>query len=407
MNYDLVFEGGGAKGMAFVGAIQAFTAAGHTFDRLMGASAGAIAATLLAAGYTPSEVMEALGETRDGQPVFVGFLGASEPLTREEVLNSSLRQLLRDVNLQLVPDFVEERLDTALLEALASLPAGNALLSFSERGGLYSAQAFVTWLQEKLNSGRYGLERGSHPADAQRAFADMNLAEFEEATGVALSLIAADTSGAQMLVLNHRTAPDCPLVMAVRMSMSFPLLWHEVTWQPQWGHYRGNDITDHAIVDGGLLSNFPIELFLSDLPHVTAVMGDRRSEHVLGFLIDERKEVPGAPAATDGQKGPSFAQLATVQRVRRLIDTVTQAHDKMVIDAFSDLVVRLPAKGFGTIEFDMTDERRQALIKSAEETTAAHLVAPAAPFPEEGAKEIVVTDPQQIADDIATSMLAE
>ena len=47
MRYDLVFEGGGAKGMAFVGAMQEFEAAGHTYDRVLGTSAGSITASLL------------------------------------------------------------------------------------------------------------------------------------------------------------------------------------------------------------------------------------------------------------------------------------------------------------------------------------------------------------------------
>ena len=42
MKYDLVFEGGGAKGMVFVGALQVFESLGHTPGRLMGTSAGAI-----------------------------------------------------------------------------------------------------------------------------------------------------------------------------------------------------------------------------------------------------------------------------------------------------------------------------------------------------------------------------
>ena len=50
MKYDLVFEGGGAKGMVFVGALHVFEAQGHTYGRLLGTSAGAITATLLAAG---------------------------------------------------------------------------------------------------------------------------------------------------------------------------------------------------------------------------------------------------------------------------------------------------------------------------------------------------------------------
>ena len=56
MKYDLVFEGGGAKGMVFVGACEEFFRRGHSFDRLLGTSAGAITATLLAVGYTPEEI---------------------------------------------------------------------------------------------------------------------------------------------------------------------------------------------------------------------------------------------------------------------------------------------------------------------------------------------------------------
>lgn len=38
---------------------------------------------------------------------------------------------------------------------------------------------------------------------------------------------------------------------------SIPLVWDEVIWSESWGTYLGRDLTDHAIVDGGLLSNFP------------------------------------------------------------------------------------------------------------------------------------------------------
>jgi hypothetical protein len=57
-------------------------------------------------------------------------------------------------------------------------------------------------------------------------------------------------------------------------------------------------------------------------------------------------------------------ELKTVQRLRRLVDTATGAHDKMVIDEYGHLVLRLPAQGYGTTEFDMTDERRDALVKA-------------------------------------------
>ena len=82
------------------------------------------------------------------------------------------------------------------------------------------------------------------------------MSEFFNATKVELSLVASDTTDGSLLVLNHRTAPDCPVVYAVRMSMSIPIVWDEVIWNSHWGQYRGTDISGHAIVDGGVLQIF-------------------------------------------------------------------------------------------------------------------------------------------------------
>ena len=56
MLYDMVFEGGGAKGMVFVGALQELDARGHTPARLLGTSAGSIMATFLAAGFVVAKL---------------------------------------------------------------------------------------------------------------------------------------------------------------------------------------------------------------------------------------------------------------------------------------------------------------------------------------------------------------
>jgi predicted acylesterase/phospholipase RssA len=210
------------------------------------------------------------------------------------------------------------------------------------------------------------------------------MAEFFKATGRSLSLIAADTTINRMLILNHQTAPDLPVVWATRMSMSVPLLWQEVIWQPAWGSYRGRDLTGHRIVDGGLLSNFPIELFISTLPHVTALMGPKQDAQPLGFLIDETLDVPGAPPVGGVQPAPeedgvALGQLPALQRLKGLVDTATNAHDKMVIDAHSHFVCRLPAKGYGTTEFDMTAERRDALVAAGRAAAAQHFDNPPRP----------------------------
>lgn len=59
---NLVFEGGGNKGMAYVGALQVLESAGimKNIKRVAGASAGAIIATLIALGYDSTDLQEFL-----------------------------------------------------------------------------------------------------------------------------------------------------------------------------------------------------------------------------------------------------------------------------------------------------------------------------------------------------------
>src|SRR5687767_7734301 len=102
MRYDLVFEGGGAKGMVFVGACDEFFGRGHSSDRLLGTSAGAITATLLAAGYRPTEMLDALIEKENGASVFAGFMGNPPPFTDEEIHQSATLRLLEGVNFKLL-----------------------------------------------------------------------------------------------------------------------------------------------------------------------------------------------------------------------------------------------------------------------------------------------------------------
>ena len=182
-----------------------------------------------------------------------------------------------------------------------------------------------------------------------------------------------------MLVLNHRTAPDCPVAWAVRMSMSIPFVWQEVRWDAAWGSYCGADIAGHTVVDGGVLSNFPIDLFETTDDRVRKLMGDTdpAGADSLGLLIDETLEVPGAPARKEEGEGHQVLEkvegLRTVRRVMRLVDTMTDAHDRSAIDKYPQKVCHLPAKGYGTTEFDMDPARLDALIAAGKAAMERHL----------------------------------
>ena len=88
----------------------------------------------------------------------------------------------------------------------------------------------------------------------------------------------------------------------------------------------------------------------------------------LGMLIDESIEIPGIDA-----KPVHDNPLRTVRRVQRMVDTMTGARDNALIEQFSDQVCRLPAKGYGTTEFDMPKAKIDALVEAGRTAMRAHL----------------------------------
>src|SRR5882762_3202576 len=58
---DAVFEGGGVKGIGLVGALSVVEENGYGWGNLAGTSAGAIVASLVAAGYTADELKTLVG----------------------------------------------------------------------------------------------------------------------------------------------------------------------------------------------------------------------------------------------------------------------------------------------------------------------------------------------------------
>lgn len=158
--------------------------------------------------------------------------------------------------------------------------------------------------------------------------------------------------------------------------MSIPFVWREVVWQESWGAYLGRNKTGNIVVGGGVLSNFPIRLIdvePGNNSFVRDVMGETVASEAgtLGLLIDEKLAVEGA---TDTSKPPKLVgQLRTVQRVGRLVDTLTGAQDNSEIRKREKDICRRPAKGYGTTEFDMTAERLGALINAARNAMRKHL----------------------------------
>lgn len=119
---DLVLEGGGVKGNALVGAVAAFEEAGYRFHRIAGTSAGALVASMVAAGIPAARMQEhmlALDYTRFRDPTPLERLHLSgvgvalaelfdEGLYRGDALHEAVVEELRAAG---VASFGDLRLD--------------------------------------------------------------------------------------------------------------------------------------------------------------------------------------------------------------------------------------------------------------------------------------------------------
>ncbi len=376
--YDGVFEGGGAKGLAFVGALRFMEQQGMWFRRVAGTSAGAITAAFIAAGYKASDPSR--GETIHkivSQKNFADFKDAP-PLTDAEVRRSPFYGFLRDV-LSVAPLVVPPLAPLALLtapeavrmrlfrEVVSRNPRLGDVSNLLARGGLYVGEAFRTWINQKV------FDRLSELTPANPPSAWPTLKETTDRTGIGLTVIASDIGRRQMIVFNDQLTPNVPVANAVRMSMSIPFFFKSVT-------YNGC-----PVVDGGLLSNYPMFLFMdrarSPLRNTPADL----ARPTIGFVLEEEPQLSG-PVASCPPFNPDRPVEFVLDYFQRLANTVMEASDRRDTANLTTRTVRIDARGFGTTQFDLTEAQKNTLASRGWNATAAYfqklgLVAPApSPF---------------------------
>ena len=368
MKYDLVLAGGGAKGIVHCGALRALEARGHGYRRLVGVSAGAITALFLAAGFSADDILSAISEKNEqGDIILADFLDVPEGFDQEALQNSIIQAWMNNFSMPLLPEIKAEKLKQSAMSWLLDKTSFRKVFSFIQYGGIYTGERFMTWLKGKLNERDAGL-------------GEATFAEFHQRTGADFTAITADTTDGVMLQLNHRTAPDLPVVWGVRMSMSLPFIYQEVIWRADWGAFDGADISGHAMVDGGVASNLPIDLLLTHDPELERIMGGKPDLYlVIGLYIDASIPVPGAdkfppktsPPEQRIQPGEQWQPL--VDRVSRLINTTIRSRDNLEIRLHPNNVCHLPAGGYDTMEFDMSDQRIKLLVDAGHTAMEAFL----------------------------------
>src|ERR687898_2754545 len=293
---DLVFEGGGLKGIALVGAYSVLEERGYRPQNIAGTSAGAIVAALLAAGYTAAE----------------------------------LRQTITECNLNSFKDRARK----------SWLPLFPGIVSILKDRGIYEGKAFLEWMSGLLEN------------KGVRTFGDLvRRPKAEPRYRYKLQVMVSDLTEQRLLVLPkyaHLLGIEDPdelsVALAVRMSMSIPVFFEPVSFtNPETG-------VEHVIVDGGMLSNFPLWLFDAEEPLWPTIGGK--------FI----EEDPRAPLAPLGSHGGVFK---FVDYARSLVETMMEAHDRFYLEESDfDRTIAIDALGVGTTEFDLPRERALELYDS-------------------------------------------
>ncbi|TEB10686.1 patatin-like phospholipase family protein [Pelotomaculum propionicicum] len=291
---DGIFEGGGVKAFAMLGALNEAERRGYTWVNVAGTSAGAIIASFVAAGYTSEEI-------------------------RELVWGLDFRQ------------FKDK-------DWLGQIPYLGPALRLWFKNGLYKAGFLEKWVREKLD------------AKGVRTFKDLVLRDFENDPKYRYKLvvIATDVSRRKLLKLpydmkDYNINPDdLDVAAAVRMSANLPFFYEPYTLT----YYENKKYKRYSyIIDGGVLSNFPVWIFDGEKtpPWPT-----------FGFKIIE-------PEANAPSRIYNPFDL-----FRATLTTMLEAHDRVFeLDPKSSVrTIAIPSLGVRTTDFDILDMHKENLFLS-------------------------------------------
>jgi NTE family protein len=309
-----VFEGGGVKGIALVGALSAAEEAGiERWKNVAGTSAGAIVSCLLAVGYPAEKLHEIMAPLHYGAFADYGWPGKVRGLLWNQFRMRGLAPGL----------FFKQWLAKQIAQSPLAEEVGEEELRF-----------------EHLV--RTDLPQGLTDDEQQRA-------------RYTLQVIASDVTGGRMLLLPNDIAgfsltkaappvdPDELLVVdAVRMSMSYPYLFAPVMlWRDEQAHF---------IVDGGLLSNFPIWLFDTySQPAARPTWGFRLHG---GVSPDEHPPYRPIPMP--------FWRL---KLLKAMFEAATGAWDQWQLDAATSArTVSIPTGTIATTDFGLTPNQAEGLF---------------------------------------------
>ncbi len=226
---NIVFEGAGIRGIAYGGVIHQLevTQQLKNINNIAGTSAGAITALLLCLGYTSSEIVDIIAATKFQKFNEGGgfFIGAAWRIHKHY--------------------------------------------------GWYKSKKMDKWLQHLIEA------KTNNP---NSTFEQLKMQGFKN-----LYVTATCLNKQKTLVFSAQTYPTMKIKDAVRCSMSIPLYFEAIFIDSNGTVVKkSNKNNIDVVVDGGITSNFPIQIFDSIDKKTNTRIYNKKT---LGIRIDDEKQI--------------------------------------------------------------------------------------------------------------------
>lgn len=302
---DLVLSGGGVKGVGLAGAVEALMEAGYSIKRVSGVSAGSLVGSILAAASN--------GDQLSGGQI-------------KELALTLPYEKFRDTG------------------PLGHLPVVGQAWGLLRENGLYRGDFAHEWIRSELKN--LGVT----------TFGDLALSDkqipAERRYRLAVTVTDITTGQLARLPWDYRRLygldPDQQLVAdAVRASMSIPFYFRPATLTSAAG-------LTSTLVDGGVLSNFPIDSF--DRPD-----GKPPRWPTFGVTV-----VPNLPEGNDGLI-PGIGALRLLgppsELLEQLITTMFVGHDQTYLNQpwVSARAIRVDSTAVNFLDFGISRSDAEAL----------------------------------------------
>lgn len=320
MRADLVLEGGGVKGIGLAGAVAAITDAGYRPQRISGTSAGALVGAIAAAGARGAQIGE----------------------------------ITRRLDFRSVAD----------RRGLGRLPLVGPGLALLAGTGLYRGEYLLDWITTELE------------ALGVRTWRDLRLDDpaLPPEQRYRLVVTCSDLTLGQLVRFpwDYRSVygldPDAqPVADAVRASMAIPFLFEPTTLTHGWAG-REDPVTS-TLVDGGLLSNFPID-------SLDRTDGGSPGWPTFGVTITTApKPGIGDRVALFHSRLFDWPQPTALRLLEQLLTTMILGRDQAYLNRpwVEARTIHVEAGEVGLLDFGITEARREGLYQRGYDAASSFL----------------------------------